>query len=450
MSFNSIILAAGEGKRMKSKIPKVLHKVCGHALIDWVLDATVHAGSKKSIVVVGHLADAVKAYLGDRAEYALQGQQLGTGHAVMQAMDFLELGVVTLVTCGDMPLITGQSLKNAFDLHMKNKNALTVLTAELSNPYGYGRIVRNENGISQIVEEKDADKEQKEIREINSGTYFFDTKLLMECLGKLKNDNAQNEYYLTDTVRLMLEAGEKVEAFKVDDSNEIFGINDRKQLAEASEYKRMKIIEKHMIDGVTFIDPATTYIDATVKIGMDTIIYPQTSIEGNCVIGEDCTLAGSKIVSSIIGNNTDVLNSVIIESVIGNNTQIGPFAYLRPNSRIGNNIKIGDFVEVKNTVIGDGTKVSHLTYLGDADVGKNVNFGCGTVVVNYDGAKKHRCVIHDDAFIGCNTNLISPVTINKGAFIAAGSTITDDVPESSFAIARARQLIKQDWNRKNK
>lgn len=449
MSFNAVILAAGEGKRMKSKFPKVLHKVCGKALVEWVIGAAKEAGVKKNIVVVGHLADSVKGYLGDSVEYAMQKEQLGTGHAVMQAVDMLEPDSVTLVTCGDMPLITGQTLKDAFDYHMKNQNSLTVLTAELGNPYGYGRIIRNADGVSKIVEEKDANAEEKAICEINSGTYFFDTKLLIECLGELKNENAQNEYYLTDTVKLMLDKVERVNAFTVKDNAEISGINDRKQLAEAAEYKRRKIIENHMYEGVTFIDPATTYIEANVKIGMDTVIYPQTSIEANSVIGEDCVIGGSKIVSSTIGNGTDILNSVITNSVVGNNTHVGPFAYLRPNAKVGNNVKIGDFVEIKNTVIDDGTKVSHLTYLGDADIGKNVNFGCGTVIVNYDGAKKYRCKVDDNCFIGCNTNLVSPVTVHKGAFVAAGSTITDDIPEDAFAIARSRQVIKMDW-KKNK
>lgn len=446
MAFNSVILAAGEGKRMKTKHSKVLHEVCGSALIDWVFDAVEKVGSTKNIVVVGHKAEEVKEHLGDSAVYALQAEQLGTGHAVQMAVDFLT-EEDTLVTCGDMPLLNADSLKEAYEMHKASGNSITLFTASVANPFGYGRIIRDGDNVSRIVEEKDATDDEKKITEINSGTYFFKTKDLISALSKLKNNNAQNEYYLTDTLKIMIDEGKSAGSYVTANPDEILGVNDRVQLAEAAVIKQKQINEMHMRSGVTILDPATTYIENNVEIGMDTVIGPNTFIMSGTVIGEDCSISGARISDSTVGNGTDILNSVVLQSKIGDNVHMGPFAYIRPNSNICDNVKIGDFVEVKNTTVGKGTKVSHLTYLGDADIGERVNFGCGTVIVNYDGRKKYRCVIGDDAFIGCNTNLVSPVTVENGVFIAAGSTITDDIPANSFAIARSRQTVKTDWRR---
>jgi len=447
--YIALILAAGEGKRMKSNIPKVLHNVAFKPLVRWVLDST--SAANEQIVVVGHCAEMVKNELGDTVKFAVQNEQLGTGHAVMQAKEYLQgkSGDV-LVISGDTPLITKETIDSAYSYHMESKNSITILTANFDNPSGYGRIIRDENSnVKKIIEHKDASNEELKITEINSGMYFFDINLLLNALDKLGNDNAQGEYYLTDTIEIILNTGSKVGAYIVKDNNEILGINDRVQLSLASEIMRDRINTHHMKNGVTFISPNTTYIGGDVTIGSDTIIMPNTIIEGSVLIGENCLIGpNSKIVSSTIADDVEVNSSVVLSSKIDSGTHVGPFAYIRPNSNIGKNIKIGDFVEIKNSVIEDGTKVSHLTYIGDSDVGKNVNFGCGTVTVNYDGSKKYRTTVCDNAFIGCNTNLVSPVTVNEGAFIAAGSTITEDVPRNSLAIARARQVVKTNWIKK--
>lgn len=444
----AVILAAGEGKRMKSKKSKVLHKVCGMTLIDWVYNSVKNAGVNETVVVVGHKAEDVKESMGDKVLYAHQDKQLGTGHAVMQAKEYFsgKEGQV-LVLCGDTPLITSETVSKTFEIHSRNNNSATIITAELENPLGYGRIVRDENNnVMKIVEDRDATEVEKEIREINSGMYCFNIKDLESALGELDNNNSQGEYYLTDTIEILIKKGLKVGAVKVDDSSEILGINDRIQLSKANEIMRKRILSNHMKNGVTIIDPSNTYIDADVSIGMDTVIYPGSMIEGRTEIGEDCIIGpSSRIVGSKISKGVEVKNSVVMESSVDEGTCIGPFAYLRPGSVIGKKVKIGDFVEVKKSVIGDGTKISHLTYVGDAEIGSNVNLGCGVVVVNYDGKKKHKTKIGDNCFVGCNVNLVSPVEVKDNAYVAAGSTITEEVPENSLAIARARQVVKEDW-----
>lgn len=446
--YSALILAAGEGKRMKSDLPKVLHEVAFKSLVNWVIDAVSDADEK--IVVVGHGADKVREYLGETVKYALQETQKGTGHAVMQARELICTSQCVLVISGDTPLITKQTLDMAYSYHSSSKNAVTVLTAHVSNPYGYGRVVRNFSGkVNRIVEHRDANSDELAITEVNSGIYFFDTKELLSSLEKITSDNSQGEYYLTDTVEILIGENKNVGAFLLSDHNEILGINDRAQLAAAGEIMRKRIVDRHMDNGVTFVSPQTAYLSGEAVIGRDTIIMPNTIIQGDTKIGMGCIIGpNSKITGSEIADGVEVDNSVILSSEIGDNTHIGPFAYIRPNCKIGKNIKIGDFVEIKNSVIDDGTKVSHLTYVGDADVGKTVNFGCGTILVNYDGCKKHRSNIGDDAFIGCNSNLVSPVNVGKGSFIAAGSTITDDIPDNSFAIARSRQTVKSDWKKK--
>ncbi len=444
----AVVLAAGEVKRMKSKKSKLLHEICNKPLVEWVYQAARDSGVTETVLVVGHKADQVKEYMGDRVKYALQEKQLGTGHAVMQAVDYLKdkTGSV-MVLYGDTPLITSQALSKALDVHIQNNYSATIITAELENPTGYGRIVRSGNGdVLKIVEQRDADEETLKIKESNPGMYCFNIQDLLEALKDLKNDNSQGEYYLTDTIQILIEKGHRVGAVRIGDSDEVLGINDRLQLAEASEIMRKRILSNLMRSGVTIINPASTYIDNTVKIGIDTIIYPGTIIEGDTVIGEDCIIGpNSRIVSSTISDGAAINNSIVLESIVGECTKIGPFSYIRPQSTIGKKVKIGDFVEIKKSVIGDKTSISHLTYVGDAEVGKNVNLGCGVVFVNYDGKHKNKTIVGDNAFVGCNTNLISPVEVEANTYIAAGSTITDKVPENSLAIARERQVIKDEW-----
>lgn len=446
-NFVSVILAAGMGTRMKSETPKVLHKVCGKQLCKWVIDASCEADDV--LLVVGHKADMVKEQIGDTVKYALQAEQKGTGHAVMQASDFIGAhnGYVVILN-GDTPLVTAETIKQAIEYHESNGNCATVITAKLDNPFGYGRIIRDENkNVKKIVEQKDATDEEKAVDEVNSGMYVFNADKLVYALSKLTPNNAQGEYYLTDTLEILLADGGKVGAFVIADNDEIRGINDRVQLSEAERIMRSRINEKHMRNGVTMSMPETIYIEGDVEIGSDTIIEQNVILKGNTKIGKNAVIgAGSRIDNSIVHDGADILSSVLVDAEVGEGTHVGPFAYMRPNSKVGKNVKVGDFVEIKNSTIDDGTKISHLTYIGDSDVGKNVNFGCGTVTVNYDGKKKYRTTIGDNSFIGCNTNLVSPVTVENGAYIAAGSTITDDVPEKSLAIARARQVVKDNWS----
>lgn len=446
MEVYSVVLAAGEGKRMKSELAKPLHKVCGKSMIEWVLDAAATAGSQENIVVIGHKAEEVKAYLGERASYAYQYSQQGTGDAVMRGIEPLEgkCGTV-MVLYGDTPLIQGETLRQALHEHMKSECAATVITAETENPYGYGRIVRKNGKISKIVEQKDTTEEEAAICEINVGMYFFDLEKLRGALGRITNNNSQGEYYLTDTIEILLSDGENVGTY-IAPFEETLGVNDRVQLAEVEKIQNSRLVKAAMLNGVTMLDPSTVHLEADVVIGQDTVIYPSVVLEGKTIIGARCQIGpNTHLTDCEVGEGTEVADSVGLQSKIGCHTHVGPFAYLRPNSVVGSNVKIGDFVEIKNSNIGNGTKVAHLTYVGDADVGERVNFGCGTVVVNYDGKVKHRTTIGDDAFIGCNTNLVSPVTVNRGAYTAAGSTITDEVPEDALAIARSRQTVKEHW-----
>lgn len=442
-----IVLAAGEGKRMKSKIPKPLHRVCGKPMIDHIIDALKNAGVNDSIVVVGHKAEIVKAHLGENVESVYQEEQLGTGHAVMCCQEFLKnrSGRV-IVLAGDAPLITAETISKVFEYHIENGCSATVLTADALDPTGLGRIIRNANSdIEKIVEHRDASESERMVKEVNSANYCFDIEDLKYALGRLDNNNAQKEYYLTDTIEILKKAGKKVGAYKTD-FVEFMAVNSRVQLQEASDAMRKRILTGLMEEGVTIIDPSSTYVDVDAVIGMDTILYPGTMIEGHVVIGEDCIIGpNSRIVNSKIGNGVEIQNSVVLHSSINDCTKVGPFAYIRPDSEIGKNVKIGDFVEIKKSKIGDKTKVSHLTYIGDAMVGSGCNFGCGTVIVNYDGTNKYLTKIGDNAFVGCNCNLVAPVEVGNNAYLAAGSTITDNVPDGSLAIARERQVNKEGW-----
>ena len=451
--FTSVILAAGMGTRMKSKMPKVLHKVCGKPLSKWVIDASEAAGADKVCAVVGHKAETVKEVLGDVCEFALQAEQKGTGHAVMQAIDVIKnsKGEVVILN-GDTPLITAETINKAIEYHKNNGNQATVITAILDDATGYGRIVRDNDGsVLKIVEQKDASEEKKKINEVNSGMYVFDAQSLVYALDKITPNNAQGEYYLTDTLEILLSAGKKIGGYAISDNDEIRGINDRVQLNEAEKIMQKRINEYHMRNGVTMRNPESVYIEDGVEIGNDTEICQNVTIKSGTKIGSDCVIgSGSMLDRAVIHDGVDVLSSVILESEVDEGTHVGPFAYIRPNCHVGKEVKVGDFVELKNSNIDDGTKISHLTYIGDSDVGKRVNFGCGTVTCNYDGKKKYRTTIGDDCFVGCNTNFVSPINVGDGVYIAAGSTITEDIPENSMSIARARQVNKEGWKDKRK
>lgn len=447
MNFKAIILAAGKGTRMKSKYPKVVHKVCGKEMVNHIIDVSKKSGVKDIVAILGHESDIVKSRLPENTVIAMQTEQLGTGHAVIMAKDHIKDEDTILVLCGDTPLIKEDTLKRLFNYHIENSYHATVLTTDVENPTGYGRIIRDKNlDLLKIVEQKDATEYEKLVKEINSGIYCFNGKSLRESLDLLDNNNAQGEYYLTDTIKIIREKGNKVGAFNGSTIEELMGVNSRVELSKAEEIMRRRINESHMVNGVTIIDTNSTYIEADVEIGNDTIIYPGVMLRGNTKIGSGCTIEiNSCITNSVVGDNSKVMNSTVIDSVIGENTTVGPYAYLRPKSKLGNNVKIGDFVEVKNATIEDNSKASHLSYIGDAHVGKDVNIGCGVVFVNYDGKNKFKSVVKDGAFIGSNSNLVAPVTVEKKGYIATGSTITDDVPEGSLAIARERQVVKEGW-----
>ncbi|MBP8762747.1 MAG: bifunctional UDP-N-acetylglucosamine diphosphorylase/glucosamine-1-phosphate N-acetyltransferase GlmU [Acetoanaerobium sp.] len=448
MNLKIVILAAGQGTRMKSKIPKVLHKVLDKPMLDHVMEAAQVVTNNKPIVVIGHMSDMVREHLGDKAEIALQEEQLGTGHAVMMAEHYIDDEDEVLILCGDTPLIKGETLKEMTKIKSEGYAAV-VMSAVEDDPTGYGRIIRDEsNDFMRIREQKDASEEEKAIKEINAGMYIINGKLLKENLSKLSVNNAQREYYLTDVLEHIKNAGHRIGVYQAD-KMEIMGVNSRLQLSEAERIMRLDVNKMHMANGVTLIDTNSTYIDKNVKIGRDTIIYPNCHIKGNSVIGEDCIIReNTTIEDSHIEDHVTIKSSTILSSKVGARTTIGPYAYLRPKSVLGEDVKIGDFVEVKNAEIGNGSKASHLSYIGDAVVGKNVNIGCGVVFVNYDGKNKFKSIVEDNAFIGSNSNLVAPVTVKEGGYIATGSTVTVDVPEGALCVARAREVIKEGWRTK--
>ncbi len=441
----TLILAAGQGTRMHSKKPKVLHQVCGKNILNYVIQASQGAGIEETAVIVGYQADLVKASLEKRIETILQREQKGTGHAVMTALPFFEaLEGNLIVLVGDAPFIRSETIAGLIKKHEEKNYAATVLTAEFENPSGYGRMVKNKAGeLLGIVEEKDASTFEKTIKEINSGMYCFNAQILKKALKKIGTDNAQAEYYLTDVIEIMGQMAYQTGTYQVEDLDDIRAINTKLQLAEAEEVMRKRINSRLMEKGAILIDPKTTYIGDEVVIGEDSIILPGCILEGQTIIGEDALIGpNSKLKNAIIGDRVQLENATVLDSSIDNDSKIGPYAYIRPGCQIGKHCKVGDFVEVKNSKMADYSKAAHLTYVGDGDVGERVNLGCGTVFVNYDGKKKHRTIVEEGAFIGCNTNLIAPVTVKQGAYIAAGSTITEEVPEDSLAIARSRQINK--------
>ncbi|AOV06312.1 bifunctional UDP-N-acetylglucosamine diphosphorylase/glucosamine-1-phosphate N-acetyltransferase GlmU [Sporosarcina ureilytica] len=444
----AIVLAAGQGTRMKSDLYKVLHPVCGKPMVAHVIENISHLGANRIVTIVGHGAEKVEETLGNTSEYVLQQEQLGTAHAVQQAEKLIgDLDGTTIIVCGDTPLIRSTTMQKLIEHHKQSAAKATILTAYTEDPTGYGRIIRGENGqVLRNVEQKDATKEEQQVQEINTGTYCFDNRALFEALKKVRNDNAQGEYYLPDVLGILREEGALVTAYATEDFSETLGINDRVVLSEAERVMRLRIAESHMRNGVTIISPENTYISADAKIGRDTVLQPGSMIEGKTMIGSGCIIGpNSQITDSIIGDRTKVHSSVVIESKVGMDTTVGPFAHIRPESDLGNHVRIGNFVEVKKSTFGEGSKAAHLSYIGDANVGSNVNFGCGTIVVNYDGKKKHVTTVEDEAFIGCNANLVAPVEIGKGAYVAAGSTVTKNVPADSLAIGRARQENKDGY-----
>lgn len=440
---------------MKSELPKVLHPIAGRSLIERVLKTAAELQPASISLVVGHAAEKVRSHLASRTglEFVLQEPQLGTGHALLQTAPVLrgKTGTVVLLS-GDVPLLTSRTLRNLVETHEEASAAATVLTAEVERPYGYGRIVRNNGRITRIVEERDATPAQREIREINSGIYAFDLEPLFEALGAVNAQNAQGEYYLPDLISIYRKQKRPVTTFSIPQAIEIRGINSRTELAEVSKMVRQQKNEELMAAGVTIIDPATTYIDSDVEVGADTVIHPCVFLEHGTRIGVACEIhAGSRIVNSTIGDRALVRNhSVITDATVAAGACIGPFAHLRPGADVGENAHVGNFVELKQTTLGPGSKANHLAYLGDSSIGAGVNVGAGTITCNYDGAAKHRTTIEDGAFVGSNSTLVAPVNIGRGAYIAAGSAVTEDVPAGALGIGRGRQENKPGWVEKRK
>jgi bifunctional UDP-N-acetylglucosamine pyrophosphorylase / glucosamine-1-phosphate N-acetyltransferase len=447
-NLNAVILAAGKGTRMKSKKHKVLHELCGKPMIHYILDTLEDMGTSQTLMVIGHLGETLEEALAGVVTFVNQKEQLGTAHAVMQTEEYLQgKDGITLVLNGDHPLFTKETLQSLIQIHIQKEAAATVLTAELADPTGYGRVIRQADGsVSRIVEHKDASNEERAVREINTGTYCFHNQKLFEALKLVNNNNAQGEYYLPDVIAILQEQGEIIAASMMEDEKEAMGVNDRVQLADAEAYMQQRIMRKHMINGVTIHQPSTVNIEADVEIDSDTEIFSGSSLKGNTKIGSGCIIGPeADLQDVVVADQSKIRYSVIEDSEIGSKVTVGPYAYIRPNSSLAENTKVGAFVDLKNAQIGKGSKVSHLAYVGDSEVGQNVNIACGAVTVNYDGFSKHKTIIKDGAFIGCNTNLVAPVTVEKNGYVAAGSTITDDVPAEAFAIARQRQVTKEDY-----
>lgn len=447
----ALILAAGKGTRMKSKLVKVLHQLAGMPMLGWPLAAARQAGAERVVLVAGHQADLVQQYFSadDSVALALQEEQLGTGHAVSCAMEHLNgLSGSVLILCGDTPLLTGDTLRRLVETHAAASVAVTVLTARFTQPFGYGRIVRDADGrVRRIVEQKDAAPAELAIDEVNSGIYCMDLAFLRAHIGRLGSENAQNEYYLTDLVGIAVAEHAGCAAVMVDDPEEIMGVNDRVQLAHAAKLLRQRINRKVMLSGVTLVDPEQTYIDAGVQIGPDTIIWPGSVLQGTTVIGAGCVLQSNVQITDCTLSDQVIIKagSVLSGASVGSEAVIGPMAHLRPGSVLGSRVKIGNFVETKKMVMGEGSKASHLTYLGDAEIGSEVNIGCGTITCNYDGTNKHKTVIGDRVFVGSDVQLVAPVRVGTGALIAAGTTVTVDVPPDSLAISRTPQINKEGW-----
>ncbi|MGW5653139.1 bifunctional UDP-N-acetylglucosamine diphosphorylase/glucosamine-1-phosphate N-acetyltransferase GlmU [Streptomyces humi] len=448
-----VVLAAGEGTRMKSATPKVLHQICGRSLVGHVLAASRELDPEHLVVVVGHAREQVAAHLGEvdaTVRTAVQEQQNGTGHAVRMALEELGGAVdgTVVVVCGDTPLLTGETLTALAETHHADGNAVTVLTAEVPDATGYGRIVRDagSGAVTAIVEHKDADEAQRAIREINSGVFAFDGQLLADALGKVRTDNSQGEEYLTDVLGILREAGHRVGASVAVDHREISGINNRVQLAQARRILNDRLLERAMLAGVTVVDPATTWVDVTVTFGQDVVVHPGTQLHGSTHLAEGAEVGpNSRLRDTRVGAGARVDNTVSDSAHIGANASVGPYAYLRPGTRLGAKGKIGTYVETKNASIGEGTKIPHLSYVGDATIGEYSNIGAASVFVNYDGESKHHTTVGSHCKTGSDNMFVAPVTVGDGAYTAAGSVITKDVPPGSLAVARGQQRNIEGW-----
>ena len=451
-----MVLAAGLGKRMHSQSTKLIHAIAGRPMVRHVVEAAKAAGMARTVVVVGNQADEVRRAVGEndkRVGFAYQDSQRGTGHAVLSAESQLAgyEGDV-LILNGDLPALLPETLKTFIEFHRASGAPLGLMTAVLKEPQGYGRVVRTYSGdVSRIVEETDATSEEKAIKEINCGIYCVDASWLWDPLKRARADNVQREIYLTDLVEILRRDGHKVAAYRHPDAEEVLGVNDRRELAAAIRALHRRKANALMDTGVTVLDPETTYIDVDVRVAPDTVIEPGVMLRGTSEIGRGVTIGtGSRIVDSIVGDDTIVLPyCVITQARIGRGCRIGPFAHLRPETHLDEEVRIGNFVETKKIQMGQGSKANHLTYLGDAEIGRRANIGAGTITCNFDGVSKLRTIIEDEVFIGSDTQLVAPVRIRRGAFIGAGSTITKDVPAQALALSRAQQVVKEDWARRH-
>lgn len=449
MNLKTLILAAGKGTRMKSNIPKIVHKVNGIPMISKIITVLEEIGSTENILILGYKKEEVLKVVGKNSSYVLQNEQLGTGHAVIQAKDKLkDYDGDVMVVCGDTPLLKPETLKKLYNFHKDSGAVTTILTSIYENPFGYGRIVKENGLVKAIVEEKEANDEVKKIKEVNAGVYCFNSKELFKALNKINNNNEKGEYYLTDVIGIQVNENKKVRSFILEDSMEILGVNSKVELAQAGNILRDRKNISLMEDGVILIDPTNTYIEENVKIGKDTVIYPGAIIQGDTVIGENCEILGTtRIINSKIKNNVKIESSVIEDSILEDGVTMGPFAHLRPKSHLKESVHIGNFVEVKKSTLEKGVKAGHLTYLGDAQVGENTNIGAGTITCNYDGVNKFKTIIGKEAFIGSDSMLVAPVNIGEKALVGAGSVITKDVPDNALAVSRSKQIIKSDWRK---
>ncbi len=447
--ITAVVLAAGEGTRMKSDIPKVLHSVRGRPMVQWVIDACRRAGIQQIVVVVGHGGTEVRAAVGEGVAWAIQEERKGTAHAVMQARELVsESCEAVVVLYGDMPCLTGNLLKQVVGCWRRTRPAAVVVSCVREDPSGYGRIIREGDALRMIVEAADADAAQKCIKEVNAGVYCFDRQVLFQLLPRVGCDNRAGEYYLTDVIGIMSECGYPVQVFPWHDADDVLGVNSRAELAEADRVIRYRLLRELMESGVTVVDPQTTYVDAGVKVEPDTVIYPFTTLEGRTVVREGCSIGpAAHLRDSSVGAGCRIYYSVLEGCTVGPGCRIGPFSHLRPGTVLGEGVRVGNFAEIKNSNVGGSTRILHHCYLGDADVGADVNVGAGAVTVNYDGRRKYRTEIGDGAFIGCNANLIAPLSIGERAYVAAGSTVNQPVPPEALAIARARQVNKEGWAR---